>query len=1079
MSALSLALLGAALAAAEPPATAPRPLVPGQAVSATFTGAETHAYGVTLGAGDFLRLKVVQRGADVVVTVVAPDGTRRETDGADELVLIDAPFVPELASILAGPAGTYRIEIRPKAARPPRDYTIESEPPRPATPADAVRLRAEEALARPWTAAADREAGAGQAALAKLQAALADWDALGDAQAAALTGLRLALVQQGLNDLPAMARAADEARLAAVRAGDRHAEARALQAQAVALHYQFEYEQSAAVIERALEIRRALGDRVGEVSLLGTLGFSYNRLGERRKAVELQAGRVRLARESGNRAAEADALSDLAGAYVNANQMQQGIDTFRAAAALFREEGLTTEEAVCLQNEAAVRSELGDDAGALVVYEAILPFYQRGRSVRDEGTLLQNIAVAHSALGHSDQALALLERTLALREQSNDRYGVCFALIKLGLEHNKLRHYDTAADLFERGLRNAVEVHESYVESWALIGLGTARVGQGRAAEARELFRRAAAIDTADERRRAEALRRLAALENEAGELDAAQQHAEEALAILEGTRGGLASETLRTAFTEQGRAAYELYVDVLMGQHGRRPGQGFDARALEAAEKARARSLVDMLREGGLDLRQGADGALLEAERAAQERLSAAVDRQQRLARGGTEAQVQAAARAVQKLTLEWDAAREKIRSESPRFAGLDDPAPATMARIRRDVLDPGTLLLEYALGEKRSFLWVVGGDTLASHELPARAVIEAAAREALAELSEPSAPGRKGSAARRLGRLVLDPAAPALAGQRLLVVADGALHYVPFAALPDPGGGLGARRVPPDGASLLVARHEIVTAPSASVVALLREEAARRPRAERTLAVLADPVFTRDDARVARRAGAPARPSGDGGDATGGQRLASALRDAGVTGALARLPFTRREAAALLAMVPAGEGRGAFDFEASRATATDPALARYRYVHFATHGFVNSAHPALSGLVLSLVGRDGAETRGFLTTSDVFNLRLNAEMVVLSGCRTAVGQEMRGEGLVGLGRAFMYAGSPRVLASLWKVDDAATAALMEHLYRGILARGLAPAAALRAAQLEMVRRPRFRDPFYWASFQLQGEWR
>ncbi|HEX5578930.1 MAG TPA: hypothetical protein VFY43_04610, partial [Candidatus Limnocylindria bacterium] len=209
MSALPLALLGAALAAADTPAAAPRPLVPGQAVSATFTGAETHAYAVALGAGDFLRLEVVQRGAD-------------------ELVVVDAPFVPELASILAGPAGTYRIEIRPKAARPPRDYTIESEPVRPAIAADAVRVRAEDALSRPWTAAAEREAGAGPAALAKLQAALADWDALGDAQAAALTSLRLAVVQQGLNDLPAMARAADDARQAAVRAGDRHAEARAL-----------------------------------------------------------------------------------------------------------------------------------------------------------------------------------------------------------------------------------------------------------------------------------------------------------------------------------------------------------------------------------------------------------------------------------------------------------------------------------------------------------------------------------------------------------------------------------------------------------------------------------------------------------------------------------------------------------------------------------------------------------------------------------------------------------------------------------------------------------------------------------
>jgi CHAT domain-containing protein len=308
----------------------------------------------------------------------------------------------------------------------------------------------------------------------------------------------------------------------------------------------------------------------------------------------------------------------------------------------------------------------------------------------------------------------------------------------------------------------------------------------------------------------------------------------------------------------------------------------------------------------------------------------------------------------------------------------------------------------------------------------------------------------------------MVLGPAREALGGRRLLVVADGALHYVPFAALPDPS------RTGP-----MIERYEVVTAPSAAVVALLRAEGAQRAAPSRTLAALADPVFTRDDARLAARSprAAPAA-------APGGEALTNALRDTG-GGTLSRLPFTRREAEAILALVPPGQRKAAFDFEASRSTATDSSLADYRFVHVATHGFLNGAHPELSGIVLSLVGRDGAAERGFLTTTDVFHLHLNADMVTLSGCRTALGQEMRGEGLVGLARGFMYAGTPRVLASLWKVDDAATAALMKRVYAGILTRHLPPAAALRAAQLDLRREPRFHDPFYWAGFQLQGEWR
>ena len=190
-------------------------------------------------------------------------------------------------------------------------------------------------------------------------------------------------------------------------------------------------------------------------------------------------------------------------------------------------------------------------------------------------------------------------------------------------------------------------------------------------------------------------------------------------------------------------------------------------------------------------------------------------------------------------------------------------------------------------------------------------------------------------------------------------------------------------------------------------------------------------------------------------------------------------RLRFSRAEADAIARLVPESQRLEAVDFVANRATATSADLNQYRIVHFATHGLINSRHPELSGIVLSLVDQKGQPQNGFLRLNEIYNLRLNAELVVLSACQTALGKEIKGEGLIGLTRGFMYAGAPRVVASLWRIDDRATAELMARFYRGMLKDGLRPAAALRAAQVSMWRDNRWSGPHYWAAFTIQGEWK
>ena len=288
----------------------------------------------------------------------------------------------------------------------------------------------------------------------------------------------------------------------------------------------------------------------------------------------------------------------------------------------------------------------------------------------------------------------------------------------------------------------------------------------------------------------------------------------------------------------------------------------------------------------------------------------------------------------------------------------------------------------------------------------------------------------------------------------ERILVVSEGTLQLVPFGVLPDPGG-RGDAPMP------LIVKHEIANLPSASTLAVLRRELARRPSPPHVLAVLADPVFDRYDERVQKLELPPITQD----EVDLGRKFR-------------RLLFSRQEAEEISEHLPASEKMLALDFRASKKTAISGVLARYQIVHLSTHAVLDQTHPELSALVFSLLDEHGQSQDGFLRLHEIYNLRLPVDMVVLSACQSLVGSEIRGEGLVGLSRGFMYAGAKSIVASLWSVDDRSTKELMKRFYQGILgAKPLGPAAALRAAQVAMWRDGHWK-PYHWAGFVLQGEW-
>ena len=655
----------------------------------------------------------------------------------------------------------------------------------------------------------------------------------------------------------------------------------------------------------------------------------------------------------------------------------------------------------------------------------------------------------------------------------------------------------------------------------------------GDSPRALEFFNQSLAIlrDLGNRGEEAQAIYNIARVERDRGNLVEAHNYIEKTLALVESLRASVASQQLRASFFASVRQYQEFNLDLLMRLHKQHPSEGFDAAALQASEKARARSLLELLKEAHAEIRHGVDPSLIERERQLRQEVADKAERQMRLISGKhTEEQAAAVARDLDSLAREYEQVQVQIRQASPRYAALTQPVPIGLKEIQTEVLDDETLLLEYSVGEEKSFLWFVTPTSIQSFELAKRAEIEQAARRVFEVLTVRNqtipnetpaqrkqrldqADAEYPKASGTLSQMLLGPVASELKDKRLLIVNDGILQYVPFAALPEPEdegrrmkeeqptrrrGDMETRRIEPKLAidipvsplphvpvsvfhpasfapHPLIVDHEVINLPSASVLAVLRQETAGRQLPSKTIAVLADPVFSSDDSRLAlsARRRVPA--------VNENSSIADAKRSAAESGVLdfVRLRFSRREAEDITSLAADSMELKALDFAASRAVATNPDLGRYRIVHFATHGLINNQHPELSGVVLSLVDQQGHPQNGFLRLYDIYNLKLTADLVVLSACQTALGKEIKGEGLVGLTRGFMYAGAPRVVASLWRIDDRATAELMRRFYAGMLGEKLRPAAALRAAQASMLKEKRWQAPYYWAAFTLQGEWK
>ncbi|HEY0556291.1 MAG TPA: CHAT domain-containing tetratricopeptide repeat protein [Thermoanaerobaculia bacterium] len=1080
---LALVLGGAAGA----PSPAGPELKAGVTVERELKGGETHVYPIDLQAGQFLRVSVQEQGIDVEVVLLDPRGAF--VTGSDWLSFGDKQALEDLAAVVATP-GRYLLKVRSgdKAALPGR-YRLEVLALRTAEGDDTFRSEATRAT---WDGL---HASPPESGKAQLERALGLWDRLGERR-------RMAEALVDLGDIHAdnlderETAVEDYLRSAALWSELTDPEAKSWRSTTLnrlgnQLKELGRRDEARKVYEEAVAISGGLRDANHQAASLNNLGLLALDQGETQRAATVLLEAAQKARQGDDKVTQANTLSNLGLAYLQMAEGQAALRQYREALVLARAVASSGIEAQVENNLGDTYHLLGDMDAALEHFHAALQIDRRLGRHTEEARVLLNLGDSLQRLRRFAEARQAFDQALAVARALKDREIESFSLDRQAALFLSLNRPAEGLAPAEEALRlsQGFPAHEI----GAVYTLGKIHREIGEMKKARAELERAwrLARERSEPSLEADVDLSLAKLEQIEGHPLQALDRARSAIEIDESLRTRVSDQRLRTSFLATRQISYEIYIDLLMAAApGGTPDPERVSAAFAVSERARARSLLDILGEAGTDIRTGADPALLERERRLRDEVNARDGfRLKLLAQAQPDRKDLAEAeRKLGDALAQYSQVQADLKSGSPAYAALTQPQPLSLAEIQAQILDGKALLLEYALGDKRSFLWAVTPDAVRSFELPARGLIEPLARRyyelLTARNQHPAgetlqawkqrierADAEAERTGRDLSRVILGPVERLLGDRPLLIVADGALQYIPFAALP-----VSSKGVP------LAARHDVVSLPSASALAVLRREIRDRPRAPKALAIFGDPVFQATDERLAsvpgkRRPGKVAR-----------MNLAAATRDGWNPSeprqgdeerpTFRRLPSSAREARAIAALVPPAQRLLALGFDASRARALSPELAQYRDLHFATHGVLDSRRPELSKLVLSLFDAKGKPEDGFLRLNDIYNLRLDADLVVLSACRTALGQEIRGEGLVGLTRGFMYAGAARVLASLWSVEDRATADLMASFYRDRLRQRLPPATALRRAQLEIARQPGRKSPYYWAGFSLQGEW-
>lgn len=803
--------------------------------------------------------------------------------------------------------------------------------------------------------------------------------------------------------------------------------------------------------QQALELWRELKDRYEECVALYGLAYTYRLSTDYQKSVSTSLEGLSLIKELRDPHLEAALLTGLGWAYVYLGDTEQAFDSFSHALTLRRMNGDKQGEALTLYGVGWFYALSDQNEKALEVFNQTLSLRRELKARTGQALTRVGIAKVLHRLGRNSESISHLNEAVEVLRNSTSKNGLAEALSILGWVEYATKQYESAIAHFQEALQLWQKLEDR-------TGEATTRYG-------------------------------IARIETHSGKLSEAQQHMQVALEYIEAMRARGENQRLRASYFSMVQDYYEFAIELLMRLHAENPGKGYASEAFKISERSRNRNLLDLLNEAKVDIREGVDPTLLQNERLLQRQFDEAAERKRASLLSEVLPEQRALmAQEVSNLSAKLEQVQSQIRKASPHYALLTQVRPVSASDVQQSLLDNDTMIVEYALGSEHSYAWALTRDELLSYELPPMAEIEARARNVYSLITARNvnrkaetntqkrerinrADAEYRNTAARFSEMLLGPVAHKLDKKRLVIVAHGLLQVIPFAALPAPGPEQSESTWEP-----LVARHEIINLPSMSVLAMLRQ---RIPHAEprHTITIVADPVFARNDERLSSSNRLSSVGAHTNQFAFGGNEKPALVE--GTESALPRLFSTRWEAHRIASFVEKKDSIVALDFGANRNFITSPEFSESRYLHLATHTLINDEHSELTGIALSNFDSEGRRQDGFLRIQEIYRLRLLASLVVLSSCQSALGKEVKGEGLVGLTHAFMYAGVPRVVASLWTVNDNPTAQLMAQFYLEMLKNERqSPAAALRSAQLSMLKDKRWESPYFWSGFVLQGEW-
>ncbi|MBW4476641.1 MAG: CHAT domain-containing protein [Tolypothrix brevis GSE-NOS-MK-07-07A] len=907
------------------------------------------------------------------------------------------------------------------------------------TQKDAIRAQAQKANNEAYTLYKQGTAQSLRQAIVKWEEALVLWRRVGDKKQQAITLNKIGFVYDALGDK----------------------------------------QQALKFYNSSLPLTIEVGDKAGQATILNNIGAVYNALGDNKQALKFYNSSLLLLIEVGNKVGQARTLSNIGLVYNALGDNQQALKFYNSSLPLSIEVGDKKQQATTLNNIGFVYNDLGDKQQALKFYNSSLPLLIEVGNKAEQGRTLNNIGIVYSALGNKQEALKSYNSSLPLSIEVGDKKQQARTLNNIGLVYNDLGDNQQALKFYNSSLPLLIEVGDKAGQATTLNNIGLVYDALGDKQQALKFYNSSLplTIEVEDKAGQAKTLLNVANLERSRGNLEESLKQIQAAVQIIENLRKTYTNKELQSTYFATVQDYYKFYIDLLMQLHKKDPSKGYNAQALHISERARARSLLELLAEANVDIRQGVDPKLVAQERSLQQQLDAAEFQKTKMLEdknGFNNKKLDKIKQQIESLDFQVKDVQAQILVKSPEYAILIlskfDKLVLTVPQIQQQVLDDNTLLLEYSLGKDRSFLWVVSKTSITSHELPKGADIEAAAEAFNKELLKTDSAGIP-EVGIKLSQMILAPVASQLGQKRLLFVGDGALQTIPFTVLPIPQGSQNsAVNSKANSPTPLLVQNEILTLPSASSIAVLRNKFKGRPLAPKTIALFADPVFSSDDERLTK---IPQPRSDQSRERSGLDiQIDECLN-------LNRLNYTKDEAKDILSLEPnPAKSFSALGFAASLTTAVKPDLSQYQIVHFATHGCVSQKNPQLTKLVLSQFDEKRQTIDGNLNLNKIYNLNLPVELVTLSACKTGLGQNVQGEGLVGLTRGFMYAGAKRVVVSLWSVNDLSTATLMKNFYEKMLKGKQNPVAAMREAQLEMWDSGKGKAPYYWAAFTVQGEW-